>query len=75
MEDPGSRQARGGTELTCGRVGVFPHFLPAENVVDLFTFEAGARSHLLCDWEFVGAGVARPFVEPGLGGYDEEVGA
>ena len=53
---------------------MFPHFLSAKNVVDLFTFEAGAGGHLFCDWEFVGAGVARPFVESGVGGDDEEVG-
>ena len=59
--------------LTRGRVCMFPHFLSAQNVVDLFAIEAGAGGHLFRDWEFVGAGVARPFVEPCLGGDDEQV--
>lgn len=65
------------TLLTSDRCGVrvFPHFLPTQNVVNLFTFEAGARGHLLCDWEFVGTGVTRPFVEPRLCGDDQEIGA
>ena len=40
----------------------------------MLTVEAGARGHLFCDWKLVGAGVARPFVESGLGRDDEEVG-
>ena len=60
--------------LTRGRVGMFPHFLSAQNVVSSFTREAGTGGHLFRDWEFVGAGVARPFVEPGAGRDDEEVG-
>jgi hypothetical protein len=76
-EDRGSCRRRGGRNietLTRDRIGVFPHFLSAQNVVNSFTSEAGAGGHLFRDWEFVGAGVARPFVEPGLGGDDEEVG-
>ena len=42
---------------------MFPHFLPTQDVVDLFAFEAGAGRHLLCDRELVRASVARPFVE------------
>ena len=57
--------------LTGDTVGVFPHFLPTQNVVRLFACEAGAGGHMFCDWEFVGAGVARPFVEPALGRDDE----
>jgi hypothetical protein len=48
-----------------GRVGVFPHFLSAQNVVHLFTREVGVGGYLFCDWEFVDAGVAHPFAEPG----------
>ena len=51
--------------LTRGRVGVFPHFLFAQNVVHLFTRGVGVGCYLLCDWEFIGVGVAHPFVEPG----------
>ena len=47
---------------------------PPQHVADLFTFEPGARSHLFCNWEFVGAGIACPFIEPGLGGDNERVG-
>ena len=68
------RQAGKDWILTGDRVGVFPHFFSAKDVVHLFTFEAGAGGHLFCDWEFIRAGVACPFVKPGLGRDDEQVG-
>ena len=77
-EDRGPWEARREKEhrtLTGDRVSVFPHFLSTQNVVRLFACEAGAGGHLFRDWEFVGVGIARPFVEPALGRDDEEVGA